>query len=212
MKTLMPVKMTLAGENVRRIGVPEYKFMTDSPISAQPTLSWVWRLKDSLSCIGRNRMLAALESEGMNGKMFIRAYVVMSAYLLVSGIDMIETRLLGVLCDGPGERLRIDKATFPMEGEAGSDTAGSTDRERVLVETDVDEANADGGLDPLLPERDEDRLDLELSGFSLRIASAEEAGGWEGMLRGSGALGGVEDLRERVLAQHRGRSQIKDGA
>ncbi|KAI9430229.1 hypothetical protein H4582DRAFT_2064044 [Lactarius indigo] len=40
----------------------------------------------------------------------------------------------GVLYDGPGEKLRVDRA------------AGSTDREQMLVEGDVDEANADGGL------------------------------------------------------------------
>ena len=35
-------------------------------------------------------------------------------------MDIIETRFLGVLCEeGPGEKLRVDKATFPLEGEAG---------------------------------------------------------------------------------------------
>jgi hypothetical protein len=36
-------------------------------------------------------------------------------------MDIIETRFLGVLCGGPGEKLRVDEATFPLEGEAGSE-------------------------------------------------------------------------------------------
>jgi hypothetical protein len=104
-------------------------------------------------------------------------------------MDIIETRFLGVLCDGPGEKLRVDKATFPLEGETGSEmrrsrasktcetvdggvtdwsseelewwaagsrsvsepdrAAGSTDRERMLVEANADE------LTGRLGERDE---------------------------------------------------------
>ena len=36
-------------------------------------------------------------------------------------MDIIETRFLGVRCDSPGEKLRVDKATFPLEGETGSE-------------------------------------------------------------------------------------------
>jgi len=35
------------------------------------------------------------------------------------GTDIVEIRFLGVLCDEPGEKLRVDEATFPLEGEAG---------------------------------------------------------------------------------------------
>ena len=38
-------------------------------------------------------------------------------------MDIIETRFLGVLCEGPGEKLRVDRATFPLEGEAGSEVS-----------------------------------------------------------------------------------------
>jgi hypothetical protein len=36
-------------------------------------------------------------------------------------MDIIDTRFLGVLCDGPGEKLRVERATFPLEGETGSE-------------------------------------------------------------------------------------------
>jgi hypothetical protein len=36
-------------------------------------------------------------------------------------MDITETRFLGVLCDAPGEKLRVDEATFPLGGEAGNE-------------------------------------------------------------------------------------------
>jgi len=36
-------------------------------------------------------------------------------------MDRTETRFLGVFCDELGEKLRVDEATFPLEGEAGSE-------------------------------------------------------------------------------------------
>jgi hypothetical protein len=38
-----------------------------------------------------------------------------------SGTENMEMCFLGVLCNGPGEKLRADEATFPLEGEAGSE-------------------------------------------------------------------------------------------
>lgn len=49
-----------------------------------------------------------------------------------------ETRFLGVLCDSPGEKLRVDKATFPLEGETGREMRRS--RASKLCET------VDGGV------------------------------------------------------------------
>lgn len=42
-----------------------------------------------------------------------------------SGMDKTETRFLGVLCDVLGEKLRVDEATFPLEGDAGSEVRRS---------------------------------------------------------------------------------------
>jgi hypothetical protein len=66
-------------------------------------------------------------------------------------------------------------------------------------------------LDSLPPAGDEARLDLELSGFSLRIVKAEEVRGWEGGSRIS-LLSPALPLPVELLAGGEGRPECVDDA
>ena len=66
-------------------------------------------------------------------------------------------------------------------------------------------------LDSLSPAGDEDRLDLELSGFSLRIVRAEEVGGWKGRSRIS-RLSPALPLPVELVAGGEGRPEFVEDA